>query len=139
MKQEFRALHNQPNLMTVFVFGNLDLAQDSLPLKILPRLSDSIPEIKFKTVDPNEEWEAEENLTIIDTVINIKEPKVFTDLESFSPSPRLTMHDFDAYTNIKFLKKIGQVKNVKIIGIPPYLRENDALEFLIKTLRSNQP
>ncbi|MBU1908161.1 hypothetical protein KKF59_03475, partial [Patescibacteria group bacterium] len=94
--------------MIVFVFGNPDLVQDSLPLKLLPRLRDAMTEIEFKTVDPNEEWETEENTTIIDTVINIKEPRVFTDLESFSPSPRLTMHDFDAYTNLKLLKKIGK-------------------------------
>lgn len=120
--------------MIVFVFGNPDLVQDSLPLKLLPRLRDAMPEIEFKTVDPNEEWETEENTTIIDTVINIKEPGVFTDLESFSPSPRLTMHDFDAYTNLKLLKKIGKISSVKIIGLPPDMPENDAFEFLITGL-----
>lgn len=124
--------------MTVFIFGNPDLAKDSLPLKILPRLSNTLPAITFTMVDPNEEWEAPENLTIIDTVMNIKEPKLFTDLESFSPSPRLTMHDFDALTSIKYLKKIGRVKNVTIIGIPPEMPEDEALEFLVTTFRSNQ-
>ena len=124
--------------MTVFVFGNPDLAQDSLPIKLLPRLSAALPEIKFIAVDPNEEWGATGDITIIDTVINIDEPRVFNDLGYFTPPPRLTMHDFDAYTNLKFLKKIGKVSSVKIIGIPPNFPEDRALDFIITALRPNQ-
>ena len=125
--------------MTILIFGKPDLLQDSVPLKILPRLSKQFPKIEFKVIDPNEDWSIPEDITVIDTVINIKEPKIFSDIESFSLPPRLTMHDFDALTNMKYLKKIGKIKKIKIIGIPPEMPEDTVLEFLTATLRSSQP
>ena len=107
--------------MTVFVFGNADLVADSLPLKLLPKLRKKFPNIDFQVRDPNEEWGDVENITIIDTVIGIENITVFDNLKVFVRAPRMTTHDFDAYTNLLMLEKLGKIKKIKIIGVPPAL------------------
>lgn len=123
--------------MKVFVFGNIDLQNDSLPLRILPELEKKFPEIKFQIRDSNEEWENSEleKIIILDTVINIKDIKIFDNLEKFSKVPRVGMHDFDALTNLKYLQKLGKIKKIKIIGIPPDMNENEAIKKVSATLR----
>ncbi|OGD25216.1 hypothetical protein A2819_02485 [Candidatus Azambacteria bacterium RIFCSPHIGHO2_01_FULL_40_24] len=121
--------------MKIFVFGNPDLDFDSLPLRILPELKKRLPKINFEIKDPNEEWDFFENeLIIIDTVVGIDKPTVFDNLENFSAPPRVSAHDFDAYTNLKYLQKIGKIKKIKIIGIPPKIPEKEAIESAIKII-----
>ena len=120
--------------MSIFIFGNPDLAHDSLPLKILPELKKCFPQIKFEVKDPNEEWgaftvsgpEPLEELIIIDTAVGINKVTVFDGLEQFESAPRVSMHDFDALFNLRYLQKLGCVKKVKIIGIPPTISEDEA-------------
>lgn len=38
------------------------------------------------------------------------------------------MHDFDALTKLRFLQKLGKLKEVMIIGVPPEMDEEKALE-----------
>ena len=112
--------------MTVFVFGNPDLPADSLSLRILPALKKRCPGVIFKVRDPNEEWEAPEELTIIDTVVGIDEVKIFDGLEDFENTPRVSLHDFDAITNLRYLQKLGKIRKIKIIGISPTMSEEEA-------------
>ncbi|HEY4477353.1 MAG TPA: hypothetical protein VJB56_01885 [Candidatus Paceibacterota bacterium] len=112
----------------VYVFGNPDIKEDSLPLQILPRLQKEFPDILFRVLDPNEEWDAPENLVIIDTVLGIDKVTVFDDLDQFSLAPRVSLHDFDAYANLRLLSKLGKLKTIKIIGVSPETQENTAFE-----------
>jgi hypothetical protein len=121
--------------MTVLIFGNPDLPQDSLPLRILPELRHRLPGIEFQHLDPNEEWELPEEITIIDTVMGIKEPRVFMSLDAFSSAPRLTMHDFDAYANLRLLAKLGKLKKIRILGLPPGIDEAAASEWTTANLK----
>ena len=105
--------------MQVFVFGNPDLTEDSLPLRLLPKLREQFPQLEFIMVDPNEEWDVPAELLVIDTAQGIKEVTVFDSLEKFETAPRLTMHDFDALTNLRYLQKLGKIKKIKVIGLPP--------------------
>ena len=124
--------------MKVFVFGNADLDFDSLPLRLLPELKKQLPEIDFEVKDPNEEWEASESeLIIIDTVVGIDKPTVFENLENFSAPPRVSAHDFDAYTNLKYLQKLGKIKKIEIIGLPSMISKDVAIEFAIKILSNS--
>lgn len=131
--------------MKVFIFGNPDLQFDSLPIKILPELKKRFAKIDFEIKDPNEEWEAPKNLIIIDTVLGINKPMVFKSLKNFSAPPRVSLHDFDAYANLKYLQKLGKIKKIKIIGLPalslsngpPIISEKKALEFLVKTFSNS--
>ena len=114
--------------MNIYVFGNEDLPEDSLPLRILPKLKKEFPDFKFILKDPNEEWEDIEEMLIIDTVVSIKDIKIFNNLNDFVRTPRVSLHDFDAYTNLLFLEKLGKLKKIKIIGVPPEIDEGDALD-----------
>jgi len=120
--------------MTIYVFGNPDIPEDSLPLRILPRLRLAFPAISFEIKDANEEWDVPENLTIIDTTVGIDSIRVFHDLESFSGAPRVSLHDFDALTQLRYLQKLGKLKKITIIGVPPTMAENEALDAVSKTL-----
>jgi len=101
---------------------------DSLPLKILPELKKLFPEIDFVTKDPNEDWDDVGDITIIDTVVGITDVKVFNSLKDFSRAPRFSLHDFDAYTNLVMLEKLGKIKKVTIIGISPDTSEKATLK-----------
>jgi Ni,Fe-hydrogenase maturation factor len=122
--------------MTIYIFGNPDMQEDSLPLRIIPDLEEQFPDIDFVVKDPNEEWSIPENLIIIDTAVGIEEIKTFDSLENFSASPTLSVHDFDALFNLKYLKKLGKLKQIKIIGIPPTISEREALEGVSSIIHS---
>ena len=113
--------------MVIFVFGNENLKADFLPLKILPKLKKSFPAIDFKVLDPNEDWDIPEELVILDIAHGIKDIHIFNNLKYFSQIPHITMHDFDALTNLRYLKKLGKLKKIKIIGIPPTISQKKAL------------
>lgn len=121
---------------TVYIFGNPDLPADSLPLRILPRLREAFPVVTFVVRDPNEEWEIPEEFVVIDTVAGIDRVKVFSDLSAFAAAPRLTMHDFDALANLRYLLKLGKLKRIKIIGVPPVMPEGQVLEEVSVMLRT---
>ena len=113
--------------MTVFVFGNAALEQDSLPLRILPDLETRFPGVSFQVLDPNEEWDVPKEMIVIDTVMGIKDITVFDGLEQFSAAPRVSLHDFDAYANLRLLSKLGKLKKIKIIGVPPDISKEEAI------------
>ncbi|MEK7576300.1 MAG: hypothetical protein AAB482_01260 [Patescibacteria group bacterium] len=120
--------------MNVFVFGNPDIEEDSLPLRILPHLQKEFSNIVFETLDPNEDWNIPENLVIIDTVVGIKDVTALDSLDAFESAPRVSLHDFDAYTNLRLLQKLGKLKKIKIIGVPPDMEEDIAFEKVKKIL-----
>ncbi|MDD5251294.1 MAG: hypothetical protein PHT12_01500 [Patescibacteria group bacterium] len=120
---------------TIYIFGNPDLQLDSLPLHLLPDLCAARPDIEFVEKDPNEEWgDLPADLTVIDTVVGISEPRVFDGLDDFLAAPRLSMHDFDAYTNLRLLQKLGHLKSVRVLGLPTEMDENAALEFITRAV-----
>lgn len=113
--------------MKVYVFGNLDLKEDSLPLRILPDLKRELPSVDFEEKDPNEDWDIPKEFVVIDTVVGIDKVVTFSSLEDFSRSGRLTVHDFDAFSNMILLQKLGKLKKIKIIGLPPNYSEKKAV------------
>lgn len=128
--------------MIIFVFGNPDLAEDSLPLKILPRLRERFSDIQFVTVDPNEEWDVPEEIVVIDTVMGLpaggEKVTIFHDLEKFISAPRVTMHDFDALAQLRYLQKLGKIKKVTVIGVPSALSEDEAFAGVFAMLSASQ-
>jgi hypothetical protein len=106
--------------MTIYIFGNQLLKQDSSPVNLLPDLTCEFPDITFKHVDPTENWwEGEKEVTIIDTVNGIEEVTIFNSLDDFTmKTKRLSPHDYDVYMDLKLMMKIGKIKKVTIIGVP---------------------
>ena len=128
-------------MIKVFVFGNQDLKEDNLPIRILPELRKIFPNIEFEVKDPNEELGDVYTdvitlvITVIDTVIGIKDVEVFDDLEKFAAAPRVGMHDFDALTNLRYLQKLGKIKKVRVIGVPQEMDEKKAIKKISAALR----
>jgi hypothetical protein len=116
--------------MQVYVFGNPDIEMDSLPLRLMPKLREALPLHSFINLDPNEDWDVPRHMVIIDVVVGLAEPRVFLGLEHFMKAPRMTCHDFDAYANLLLLKKIGQIDDTTILGLPPGYDESKALTWL---------
>lgn len=122
--------------MIVYVFGNPDLPQDALPIRILGQLRQRFPSVHFEEKDSNEEWALPEHLIVIDTVQGIESVTVFNGLESFMSSPRVSMHDFDALTQLRLMQKLGKLKTVTVIGVPPTLGEHRAVKDVAEALQN---
>lgn len=116
--------------MKIYIFGNEDLDYDNLPIRILPNLKKIFPHVSFELKDPNEDLESEEDLTIIDTIHGIDKVTIFYDLSQFKPAPNISIHDFDLYAKLAFMKKLGKLAKVKIIGIPKNISEKEAIQSL---------
>ncbi len=120
----------------IFVFGNPDLPIDSLPVRLLPALHEALPDVSFEMLDPNEEWDMPEHPFIIDTIVNLPEPQIVRGLSAFVAAPRMTCHDFDAYANLLFLKKLGKITDVTVFGVPPRYNEAQLVTWLERELRN---
>ena len=121
----------------VWLFGNPDFEPDKLPLKLAPKLTKLFPKIQFVIKDPNEEWNLPEKLIIIDTVFGLKKITTFTSLDDFGDSPRVTMHDFDLLTNLKWLAKLKKLPPFLIIGIPPEMSKADVLKEMKDSIQTH--
>ena len=125
---------------SVLVFGNPLLREDSIPLRILPRLHKRFPDIEFKEFDPNEELEAEgRDLKIIDTIQGIKKVTLINDIETIKSATVYTMHDFDLGYSLKLLKKLHYLDSVVIFGVPMGMKENEAFRQLVAMIIANLP
>jgi len=122
--------------MKVLVFGNPFLENDSLPLKLLPKLQDKFPEIEFKEIDPTEDLDKQgRDLVILDTVEGIDTVMEINSIEQLHANKVYSMHDFDLAYNLKLLKKIGKIDSVRIIGVPMGIGEEEAMNQIQSILR----
>jgi Ni,Fe-hydrogenase maturation factor len=126
--------------MKVYVFGNEDLSQDSLPFVISNKLKSKLPDIEFIKVSPNQDlpFIDEKKVVILDTIQGINEVVELneSDLDKLLLSKSLTVHDFDLGFQLKYLKKIGKIGKIMIVGIPMekeinYLRIQSILRKLV--------
>lgn len=124
--------------MKIHVFGNPDLAMDALPLRILPALRERAPEVDFRTLDPNEEWEIVDPFIVIDTVVGIPAARLFRSLDEFAPAPTVSVHDFDALFNLRYLKKLGKLGEVRILGLPPELSQDAAIAEVVRMIAEQE-
>ena len=108
--------------MKIFVFGNPDVKEDSLPVKLMPQLKKEFPNIEFLHLDPNEEWDIPEHFIAIDTVEGIDDIIVINSLDQLQNTSAVTMHDWDVGKNLKWLQKLGKIKKITIIGVPSQLK-----------------
>lgn len=114
--------------MKVLVFGNPFIENDSLVLKLLPRLREKFPDIEFKEIDPTEGLEDEgRDLIILDSVEGIGEVMVIDSIEQLHANKVYSMHDFDLGYNLKLLKKVGKIDSVRIIGVPMGISEDEVM------------
>ena len=120
--------------MKIYVLGNSLLEEDSLPMKLLPRIRASFPKTKFIEFDPTEEFPEEEKLVLIDIIEGLQNVRLFEDLDKIQSSPKYSVHDFDLGFQLKLMKKVGKLKEVKIIGVGQNMSEEKAIKELEKII-----
>lgn len=123
-------------MRTVYVFGNPLVKEDSLPLKLIEKLRKEFPSLEFKEFDTVEDMELEKELNIIDTVKGIKKVELIEDIDKIITDKIYSMHDFDLGYNLKLLKKMKIIDNVRIFGIPVDISENKAFLELCRLISS---
>lgn len=128
------------NQMKVYVFGNEDYEGDNRAFEVVKKLERKLKNIKFVKVKPNEDvpFIDEENVVILDAIEGIDKVIEVSDneLDKLILPPRSSVHDFDLGFQIKYLKKIGKLGKVTIVGLPmsgelDYLRIQSILRKLV--------
>src|ERR671910_1804191 len=126
--------------MNIYVFGNEYVAADKRALEVARELEDTTVGISFVFVKPNEDvpFVNERHVVILDTVQGIQDVALVEGdrIDGLILSPRGSVHDFDLAFQLKYLRKIGRLGEVTIIGIPQegevdYLRIQSILRKLV--------
>ena len=108
--------------MKVYVFGNKDLGLDNKAFVAQKKLGAMFPHIEFVEVEPNADLPFEDGarVYIMDTVEGIDEPVLIEDgdLAKLINTDSVSVHDFDLGFQLKYLKKLGKLGNVTILGLP---------------------
>lgn len=108
--------------MKVYVFGNEDIPEDSAAVNTAKLLQKDLPEIEFVFVKPNEDlpFLGETKFVVMDTVEGLEEVKMFELGENASVAlpPRFSAHDYDLNFQLKYLKKLGKIGKVRVVGLP---------------------
>ena len=126
--------------MNVYVFGNEYVAEDKRAIEVARELEGAIEGISFVFVNPNEDVPfVDQRLSVIlDTVEGIQDVALVEGdrIDGLVLSPRGSVHDFDLAFQLRYLRKLGKLGEVTIIGIPQegevdYLRIKSILRKLV--------
>lgn len=125
--------------MKVYVFGNRDLSEDNAAFKVLDKLKGNVSNIEFVEIAPNENlpFADGEDVVILDAVAGLTEVRVLElkNLDKLIMSPRNSVHDFDLGFQLKYLKKLGKLGNIKIIGLPMKgMVDYDSIQSILRKL-----
>ena len=127
--------------MIIYLFGNPDYEPDSLVFVVADKLKSSFPKIKFERVKPNEDlpFVDQSKVVLMDVVMGLKKPNLIkqSDLDKVQLPPRFSAHDFDLGFQLKYLQKLGKLKEIFIIGLPMNEKvDYKQLEKIIKKLKA---
>ncbi len=108
--------------MKVYVFGNTDVLIDNSAILAAKKLENKIPGVSFVFIKPNEDvpFIDEKKVVILDAVQGIKQVELIEgdDIDRLILPSRGSVHDFDLGFQLKYLKKLGKLGEVFIIGLP---------------------
>ena len=108
--------------LNVYVFGNENLDFDSNALSVVNGIGEGLAGVEFVIVNPNEDlpFAGGQDVVIMDVVEGLTEVKLIEndELEKVILPPRTTTHDFDLGFQLKYLKKLGKLGKVTLIGLP---------------------
>ena len=122
--------------MKVSVFGNPDVKIDSLVVKLVPKLQKKFSELEIRVEDPSEGLKPPEKgmWVILDVAKGVDRIRVFEDLDKLVTEKWVSLHDYDVSMELKLLKRIGKVKEIKIVAVPMEMDKKKALEEITKIL-----
>lgn len=108
--------------LKVYTFGNEDLGFDKRAFEVAKEIKKKNRNVDFMAVKPNEDlpFDNKHDVVIMDVVEGLAEVKLIEndELEKIVPPPRTTAHDFDLGFQLKYLKKLGKLGRVTLIGLP---------------------
>lgn len=126
--------------MNVYVFGNEDVPEDTGAIEAAKWLDGTVEGASFVFVRPNEDlpFADESRVVILDTVQGIRDVVLIEgdEIERFALPPRGTAHDFDLAFQLRYLRKLGRLGDITVIGVPQegsmdYLRIQSILRKLV--------
>jgi Ni,Fe-hydrogenase maturation factor len=121
--------------MNVYVFGNEFVAEDNSAIEVARALKNTVEGISFVFVGPNEDvpFAGEPRVVILDTVQGLRNVALVegNGITELVLSPRGTVHDFDLAFQLRYLKKLGKLRDVTVVGIP---QEGEVDYLLIKSI-----
>ena len=132
--------------MKIFCFGNPYVEEDNAALKLADIFSASTADkkagkplvgfefIKCETPDYLLDFEGE-TIFILDVVRGIKEVSIIDDIAKLEPHSLVSLHDFDLCFFLKLIQAAGQVRNIKIIGIPYCRKASEVKDEVTKKLK----
>lgn len=122
--------------MIVSLFGNPDLPEDALTVRLLPELQKALPRVRFVVQDPNElDLPNDDHWVIVDTVKGLKDVREISLEEIKATKARATTHDFDLAAHLLLAKKIKKDLAVTIIGVPMEYEKAKALKKVVDILK----
>ncbi|MBU0649884.1 hypothetical protein KJ605_02100 [Patescibacteria group bacterium] len=108
--------------MKVYVFGNEDVKYDRRAFEVVEQLKAAWSTINFIRVKPNEDlpFTDLEDVVIMDVILGLAQTNIIQDaqLSDMMLGHRSSVHDFDVGFQLKYLKKLGKLGRVTIIGLP---------------------
>jgi Ni,Fe-hydrogenase maturation factor len=126
--------------MRVYVFGNEYASEDRRAIEVANELEGTVEGLSFVIVKPNEDvpFFDERRVVILDTVQGLRDVTLIEgdSLDELILSPRASVHDFDLAFQLRYLRKLGKLGEVRIIGVPQegevdYLRIQSILRKLV--------
>ncbi|MBU1085745.1 MAG: hypothetical protein ABIJ43_04610 [Candidatus Beckwithbacteria bacterium] len=124
--------------MKVSVFGNPDIKEDNLVVKMVPELKKKFPEVEFRVEDPSEGLKPPENglWVILDVAVGIDKIRVFEDLDKLTTERKTSLHDYDVAMELKLLKKLGRIEKLKIVAVPGDMDREKALREIVRIIEN---
>ena len=126
--------------MKVYVFGNKDSKHDKAAFTVADKIKAKFPLVEFVMVGTNKDlpFKPGEQAIILDAVEGINKVALIENgnLERLINKRSVSVHDFDLGFQLRYLKKLGKLGDVRIIGIPmerkiDYLRIQSILRKLV--------
>jgi len=102
----------------IYFCGNEIVKADDMPLRLKNDLEKLFPRLNLVAFDPTENFPEDDPVYIVDTVIGIDKVVVIKDVEQLADAPHVSVHDADLAFHLKWLKKLGKLPKVIILGVP---------------------
>lgn len=127
--------------MRIYVFGNPDFEGDNQVYNIVKIIKKKFPVLEFVEIIPGEDFPLSDKgcITLIDTVEGLDKVEVLDEnkIDKLVLIKSVSVHDWDLGFQLKYLKKLGKLKKIRIIGIPKhknidYLRIHSILRKLVE-------
>ena len=125
----------------VLVVGNPLLAQDSLPLRIMPKLSAARSDLSFEPFEPTrQDIPHNQELVLLDTIAGLKKVRVLRDISKLQqPDRAFSLHDYDLGAQLLLMRKFGLLGKTTIIGVPQKGKEEKIAPAVLAELESIFP